>query len=139
MRFGWILLVLLFAVIGAAFGALNSQSVAFDFYFDTLNLPKGAALVSALLCGWLLGGLLCISLVSPFAPALAILSRHAKQHEAQARGETTMIPLQDPLPKHDAIVATVPDGAGNVVAGCRVVRLVYRSPQQRAFASRRRQ
>jgi uncharacterized integral membrane protein len=58
MRFILILLVLLFATAGAIFGALNSESIAYDFYFATPLLPKGAALLIALLLGWLLGGLL---------------------------------------------------------------------------------
>jgi len=56
MRLGLILLALLFAIAGAAFGALNGEPVVYDFYFSTLTLPKGAALLCALLWGWLLGG-----------------------------------------------------------------------------------
>ncbi|QBB70353.1 DUF1049 domain-containing protein [Pseudolysobacter antarcticus] len=58
MRFGLIVLILLFAVFGVLFGALNSESVGFDLYFLVLTLPKGAALLCALLLGWLIGGLL---------------------------------------------------------------------------------
>jgi lipopolysaccharide assembly protein A len=58
MRFGLILLALVFAALGALFGALNSETVAFDFYFAESHLPKGGALLLALLVGWLLGGLL---------------------------------------------------------------------------------
>ena len=58
MRFGLIVLILLFAVFGVLFGALNSESVGFDLYFFLLTLPKGAALLCALLLGWLIGGLL---------------------------------------------------------------------------------
>jgi lipopolysaccharide assembly protein A len=58
MRFGLIVLLLLFAALGATFGALNSEGVTFDFYFATMHLPKGAALLCAILIGWLAGGLL---------------------------------------------------------------------------------
>ena len=58
MRFALILLVVLFATLGALFGALNSESVGYDFYFTEWHLPKGATLLFALLIGWLLGGLL---------------------------------------------------------------------------------
>jgi len=58
MRFGLIFLALLFAAAGAAFGALNSERVVFDFYFFVLDAPKGAVLLCALLSGWVLGGLL---------------------------------------------------------------------------------
>ncbi|HVJ62274.1 MAG TPA: lipopolysaccharide assembly protein LapA domain-containing protein [Tahibacter sp.] len=56
MRVVWIVLVLLFAIAGAVFGALNSDSVAFDFYLVQADLPKGAALLAALLVGWIAGG-----------------------------------------------------------------------------------
>jgi uncharacterized integral membrane protein len=58
MRLGLILLLLLFAVAGAVFGALNGEHVAFDFYFASVQWPKGAALLVALTLGWLCGGLL---------------------------------------------------------------------------------
>jgi uncharacterized integral membrane protein len=57
MRFGLILLALIFAVAGAVFGALNSERIAFDFYFEVVHAPKGAAFLCALLLGWLIGGL----------------------------------------------------------------------------------
>ncbi|HEX6832185.1 MAG TPA: lipopolysaccharide assembly protein LapA domain-containing protein, partial [Rudaea sp.] len=76
MRFGLILLLLVFAALGAVFGALNGESVAFDFYFATLNLPKGAALLCALLLGWLAGGLLVY---------LGLVLRLRRRVKAQAR------------------------------------------------------
>ncbi|HVJ61126.1 MAG TPA: lipopolysaccharide assembly protein LapA domain-containing protein [Tahibacter sp.] len=56
MRVVWIALILLFAIAGAVFGALNSDSVVFDFYAGQADLPKGAALLAALLTGWIAGG-----------------------------------------------------------------------------------
>ncbi len=61
MRFGLILLVLVFAAFGVLFGALNDEHIALDFYFADAHVPKGAALLLALLVGWLLGGLLVYS------------------------------------------------------------------------------
>ena len=57
MRLLIIFLVLIFAVLGAVFGALNGERVAYDFYFATASLPKGAVLIAALLVGWLIGGI----------------------------------------------------------------------------------
>jgi putative membrane protein len=57
MRLLIVLLVLIFAVLGAVFGALNSERVAYDFYFITATVPKGATLIAAGLAGWLLGGI----------------------------------------------------------------------------------
>jgi putative membrane protein len=57
MRLLIVLLVLIFAIVGAVFGALNGERVAYDFYFITANVPKGAALIAAGLAGWLLGGI----------------------------------------------------------------------------------
>jgi len=57
MRLLIVLLVLIFAVLGAVFGALNSERVVYDFYFITAPLPKGALLIAALLVGWVIGGI----------------------------------------------------------------------------------
>jgi len=62
MRLGVVVLILLFAAFGATFGALNAERVVFDIYFTKFGLPKGAALIAALLVGWALGGLVVWSL-----------------------------------------------------------------------------
>ncbi|MCW8807164.1 MAG: LapA family protein, partial [Rhodanobacter sp.] len=36
--------------------ALNADLVSYDLVFARLDLPKGAALLAALVIGWLLGG-----------------------------------------------------------------------------------
>lgn len=53
-----LLLVILFAVSGAVFGALNGDAITVDLYFHSVSLPKGAALLAALMLGWLSGGCL---------------------------------------------------------------------------------
>ncbi|SFN06073.1 lipopolysaccharide assembly protein LapA domain-containing protein [Dokdonella immobilis] len=58
MRLGVVVLILLSIVFGATFGALNAERIAFDLYVTEFLLPKGAALLAALLAGWILGGLL---------------------------------------------------------------------------------
>jgi uncharacterized integral membrane protein len=58
MRFGVVVSILLSLAFGATFGALNSERIVFDFHFFDVHLPKGAALLAALLLGWILGGLL---------------------------------------------------------------------------------
>ena len=83
MRFGLILLVLVFAGAGAVFGALNNQPVTFDFYFASVSLARGGALLGALLAGWLLGGLLIwFSMVVPLRVRLRRLSRQQRQTQA---------------------------------------------------------
>jgi len=89
MRFGIILLVIVFAAFGALFGALNSDSVVYDFYFFAPHLPKGAALLLALVAGWLVGGLLVYaSLVAPLRRRVRTQTRELKRlnHE-RAPGE----------------------------------------------------
>jgi putative membrane protein len=82
MRLGLILLTLLFAVAGAVFGALNSESIAFDFYLGTLHVPKGAALLCALLLGWLVGGVVVyLGLVMRLRRRIGMLTRELKQRE----------------------------------------------------------
>ena len=57
MRLLVILVLLFFVAAGIVLGALNADLVSYDLAFVRLVLPKGAALLGALLVGWLLGGL----------------------------------------------------------------------------------
>ncbi|HXS72876.1 MAG TPA: lipopolysaccharide assembly protein LapA domain-containing protein [Rhodanobacteraceae bacterium] len=59
MRALTVVLVVLFLILGALFGALNPQPVVYDFLFARMEVSKGAALLVAMLLGWLLGGALC--------------------------------------------------------------------------------
>jgi putative membrane protein len=89
MRLGLILLALLFAVAGAAFGALNSERIAFDFYFAVVHAPKGAALLCAVLLGWLIGGLaVYLGLVLRLRRRVRALARELKQRELKQRDRT---------------------------------------------------
>ena len=82
MRLGLILLALVFAVAGAAFGALNNEHVVFDFYFATLTLPKCAALLCAVLLGWLLGGMVVyLGLVLRLRRRVRVLARELKRRD----------------------------------------------------------
>jgi uncharacterized integral membrane protein len=91
MRLGLVLLSLLFAIAGAAFGALNGANVVFDFYFTSLSLPKGAALLLAVLLGWLLGGIVVyFGLVLRLRRRVRELARELKRRDvaAAAQAET---------------------------------------------------
>ncbi|MBD8873759.1 lipopolysaccharide assembly protein LapA domain-containing protein [Rhodanobacter sp. DHB23] len=57
MRLIVILVLVFFAAAGVVVGALNVGLVDYDFAFTRMQLPKGAALLTALVLGWLLGGL----------------------------------------------------------------------------------
>lgn len=59
MRAVVVVLVIAFLILGALFGALNPQVVAYDFGFAHVQVSQGSALLIALLAGWLLGGALC--------------------------------------------------------------------------------
>ena len=56
MRLILILILLFFVAAGVVLGALNADLVGYDFAFARVQLPKGAALLTAMLIGWLLGG-----------------------------------------------------------------------------------
>ncbi len=58
MRLGVVVLILLAVVMGATFGALNADRILLDFWLIDFSVPKVAALLAALLLGWVLGGLL---------------------------------------------------------------------------------
>ena len=88
MRLVLILLVLVFAAGGAIFGGLNSESVAYDFYFTTFSAPKGAVLIVAVLLGWLLGGILAY---------FGIASRQrARRREADRNDSAANLPVPQP-------------------------------------------
>jgi len=57
MRLIAILFLLLFVAAGIVFGALNADLVPFDLGVARLSLPKGGAMLAAVLVGWILGGI----------------------------------------------------------------------------------
>jgi uncharacterized integral membrane protein len=56
MRLLAIITLVVFVAAGIVLGALNAGMVDYDFGFAQVQLPKGAALLGALVIGWLLGG-----------------------------------------------------------------------------------
>jgi uncharacterized integral membrane protein len=98
MRFGLIVFLLfVFAVAGAAFGALNSQAIELDFYVGTLTLVKGGVVIGSVLLGWLLGGLLVyVGLVLPLRRRLRVHARRLRQLEAAAHAEADAAIVQPP-------------------------------------------
>ncbi|MEO7072867.1 MAG: DUF1049 domain-containing protein [Rhodanobacter sp.] len=57
MRLLALIVLCLFVAAGVLVGALNAQWVDYDLAFVQLRWPKGAAVLGALVIGWLLGGL----------------------------------------------------------------------------------
>jgi uncharacterized integral membrane protein len=99
MRFGLILLVLLFALLGAVFGALNSEAVQLDFYFGSIALAKGGVLLGALLLGWMLGGLLVfVSLVLPLRTRIRRLNRELRRQPVRAVEADAALTADRPVP-----------------------------------------
>jgi uncharacterized integral membrane protein len=96
MRFGLILLVLLFAILGAVFGALNSESTAFDFYVGIIHVPKGAAFLCTLLLGWLIGGLVVyVGLVLRLRRRVRGLTRELQQRDRRSVAGVSAQPAPD--------------------------------------------
>ncbi|MEO8778520.1 MAG: LapA family protein [Rhodanobacter sp.] len=56
MRLLAVITLIIFVAVGIVLGALNAGMVDYDFGFAQVQLPKGAALLGALVVGWLLGG-----------------------------------------------------------------------------------
>lgn len=96
MRVGLILLALVFAAAGAVFGALNGERVAYDFYFVVVHAPKGAALLCALVAGWLVGGVLVyFALVLRLRRRVRALSRKSQHDAPTDRTETEQTASND--------------------------------------------
>lgn len=56
-----LLIILVFVLAGVVFGALNAAAVPFDLGFVRVSVPKGAAVLAALVVGWILGGIVAWS------------------------------------------------------------------------------
>jgi uncharacterized membrane protein YciS (DUF1049 family) len=93
MRLLIILLILLFAAVGAIFGALNGERVVYDFYFTTATLPKGAMLIAAVLIGWLIGGIVVYcGLVLRLRRRVRTLARELKRQESDPKSVADNMP-----------------------------------------------
>jgi len=83
MRLIVILILLFFIAAGVVLGALNADMVGYDFGIARLHLPKGAALLGALVVGWLLGGL---------TAWLGVTSQHRRQRRRHERASRAKAP-----------------------------------------------
>lgn len=73
-----IIVILIFIAAGIVLGALNADMVGYDLAFARLELPKGAALLGAMVIGWLLGGL---------TAWLGVSARQRRLHRRQLRAD----------------------------------------------------
>ena len=78
MRLLAIIILLIFIAAGIVLGALNADLVGYDLAFARVQLPKGAALLGAVVIGWLLGGL---------TAWLGVSSRQRQQRRQQSRAD----------------------------------------------------
>ena len=78
MRLLAIIILIVFIAAGLVLGALNAELVGYDLGFLNMRLPKGAALLGALLLGWLLGGL---------TAWLGVSSRQRRERRLQRRAD----------------------------------------------------
>lgn len=85
MRLLVILLLVLFVAAGVVVGALNADLVGYDLAFTYVQWPKGAALLAAVVVGWLLGGLTAWLGLSVRHQRL----RRGKRREAADNGTST--------------------------------------------------
>lgn len=87
MRVVWIVAALFFITVATAFSALNADRVVFDFYYFQADLPKAAALIAALLVGWIVGGL-----VLWFSVVMPLRRRVSRQRRELARRD--LVPVR---------------------------------------------
>jgi putative membrane protein len=76
MRLIVMLLLLLFVAGGVILGALNADLVGYDLAFARVQVPKGAALLTVLAIGWILGGL---------TAWLGMTTRHRRERRRAAK------------------------------------------------------
>ena len=82
MRLLAIIILLIFIAAGIVLGALNADLVGYDLGFAQVRLPKGAALLGAVVIGWLLGGL---------TAWLGVSSRQRRQRRQQSRADKKLL------------------------------------------------
>jgi uncharacterized integral membrane protein len=90
MRLAIVIVIVLFVVLGAVFGALNAERIALDLYFWQPSVPKGALILSAVVVGWLLGGI--VAWLAP-RPRIHRELRETRRQLREARA--------DPVPPSD--------------------------------------
>lgn len=78
MRLLAIIILVIFIAVGVVLGALNADLVGYDLGLFSVQLPKGAALLCAVMLGWLLGGL---------TAWLGLSSRHRRERHRQSRAD----------------------------------------------------
>ena len=78
MRLLAIIILIIFIAAGVVLGALNADLVGYDLGFLNVQLPKGAALLGALVLGWLLGGL---------TAWIGVSSRQRRERRQQLRAD----------------------------------------------------
>jgi uncharacterized integral membrane protein len=78
-----VVIIVVFVLAGVVFGALNVSMVPYDFGFAQVSIPKGAAVLAALVVGWLLGGI------------VAWLGTGLKHRRRRARGGAGKTALAD--------------------------------------------
>lgn len=83
MRLIVTLLLLLFIAGGVVLGALNADLVGYDLAFARVQVPKGAALLSVLAIGWVLGGL---------TAWLGVTTRHRRERRHSAKAQGAKVP-----------------------------------------------
>lgn len=83
MRLIVMLLLLLFIAGGVVLGALNADLVGYDLAFARVQVPKGAALLTMLAIGWILGGL---------TAWLGVTTRHRRERRRSAKTQNAKVP-----------------------------------------------
>ena len=63
MKFGTFILCLVCLIIGIFVTALNSESVRFDYYISSIDLPLSILLVAILVAGIVAGSIICLGSV----------------------------------------------------------------------------
>ena len=85
LRWLWIVIGALVALVGIVFSAINGAPVTLDFYFGTLSLPLGIIVLSSLFIGFLLAGtVLWGGVIVPPRLRRASPRRQAQRAEAPA-------------------------------------------------------
>lgn len=94
MRIIKLLFILIIMMLGAVFAVLNSDSVLFNYYFDSRELPLSLIITVALAVGVVIGILSAIGMVVALKRENASLKRSSKLVSEEVKN-LRAIPLKD--------------------------------------------
>lgn len=80
-----LILLLIIAILGAAFASINADIITVNYYFDTMELPLGVLIFLLLGLGTIIGAIGAMSMLVRIKSENISLRRHARQADDEVK------------------------------------------------------